>query len=145
MSVQALVEMLRQQGIWLVVDGSQIRVNAPVGAMTDELRRQLKGRKSELLEHLLEPPPPRDWRDLEAELDDAWRRYEAGEIDAEAVEQVAHRARRLARRLPEDAGDVGNLIPVATRTHSQFSDSSEDYSQVSRVIKPERSTGNDRG
>ena len=117
MSAQALVEMLRQSGIWLVVDGGQIRVNAPVGAMTDELRRQLKRRKGELLAHLLEPSSARDWGDLEAELDDAQRRYEAGEIDAKAVEQIAHRARRLAHRLPDDAGDAGNLIPMAIGTH----------------------------
>ena len=48
----------------------------------------------------------RDWRDLEAALDDAQRCYEAGEIDADAVEAVAHCARERARHLPENADDL---------------------------------------
>ena len=52
----------------------------------------------------------RDWRDLEAELTDAQRRFASGEIDAGAVEQVALRAMQLARRLPENADDASNLL-----------------------------------
>ena len=73
----------------------------------------LKANKSEVLAYLRRPPDAderpqtirqaRDWHDLEAKLDVAQRRFEAGEITTEAVEGIARQANEQARYLPEGA------------------------------------------
>lgn len=52
MSVLALLEDLRRRDIHVWADGERLRCNAPAGAMTPQLRDQLRQRKHALLEFL---------------------------------------------------------------------------------------------
>jgi hypothetical protein len=108
MSAQVFVDALLRRDIRVVAEGDQLRVNAPVGAMTDELRRQIKNHKGELLAHLTGASPARDRHELEAEPDNAHRCFEARKI-ATAVELAAHGATQVVRRLPEEAEDASSL------------------------------------
>jgi hypothetical protein len=52
MSAGALLEELRRKDVHLEADGTSLRVNAPTGVTTDELRATLAKLKPELLELL---------------------------------------------------------------------------------------------
>jgi NRPS condensation-like uncharacterized protein len=52
MTAVQLLALLTKQGITLSVDGGDLRISAPKGSLTEDLRTQLKQHKSELLEIL---------------------------------------------------------------------------------------------
>ena len=108
MSAQVFVDALLRCGIRLVVEGDQLRVNAPVGAMTDELRRQIKNHKGELLAHLTGASPATDRHNLEAKPGNAQQCFEPCKIAAVA-EPAAHGATQMVRRLSEEAEDASSL------------------------------------
>ncbi len=61
MNVAQLIDDLRQRDIRVWADGAQLRYDAPAGAMTDELRDQLRSSKEQIIAHLQQPqdlPPP---------------------------------------------------------------------------------------
>ena len=55
MTVESLLAELRARDIHLWAEGDQVKVNAPAGAMTPELREQLGQRKKEIQEFLFAP------------------------------------------------------------------------------------------
>ncbi len=61
-----LVAELRRRDVLLQAEGGNLRVNAPQGALTSELRAQIAGRKAEILA-LLRRPPGGGGRDLPAD------------------------------------------------------------------------------
>lgn len=54
MTAADLLEELRRLDVQVVLDGDRLRLNAPVGALTDEHKQDLARRKSELIEFLRE-------------------------------------------------------------------------------------------
>ena len=75
MSVAALILELEAKGVRLTVTGSKLRVNAPQGTITPDLRMQLVEHKPELIALFSEPPSldaPREllagWRGAAREL-----------------------------------------------------------------------------
>ncbi|MBX6763931.1 MAG: hypothetical protein IRY88_09670 [Rubrobacteraceae bacterium] len=52
MNVSALLEELRERDIQLEADGLLLHVNAPAGAVTEELRAVLREHKRDLIRHL---------------------------------------------------------------------------------------------
>ena len=50
MTVVELLALLNKQGIALSAEGGELRISAPKGSLTDELRSQLVEHKRELLE-----------------------------------------------------------------------------------------------
>ena len=57
MTVVELLALLNKQGITLSVDDGDLRISAPKGSLTDELREQLVRNKAELISVLEQPAP----------------------------------------------------------------------------------------
>ena len=55
MSVTSLLERIEERKIQIVVEGDHLRYQAPKGALTPELRQELKARKAEVIAHLQDP------------------------------------------------------------------------------------------
>ncbi len=60
MSATALLERIRGKNIFLSADGERIRYQAPKGALTPELRQEIKDHKNELLDILQDNPGNHD-------------------------------------------------------------------------------------
>jgi hypothetical protein len=58
MTIDHLLEALGESGIAPYVRDGRLRVRAPVGALTDELRAALAAHKGELVDLLTPPSPP---------------------------------------------------------------------------------------
>lgn len=66
MTVQELLDTLRRSGVKVTVNGDRLRVAAPQGVVTPEIRRQLSERKPELIAELSRGPSwPAESREAE--------------------------------------------------------------------------------
>ncbi|MBT4504184.1 MAG: hypothetical protein HOC74_41015 [Gemmatimonadetes bacterium] len=132
MTASILLSDLEVRGIHLSIDGDQLHLDAPVGALTPELRTTLAAHKAELLAHLRQQPSadkkPVDtsafsgspivaeldqhiyqataWSDLTAVLNEAQRRFQTGELTAEEVKRLGDRALERSQRVPETADSL---------------------------------------
>lgn len=109
MNARALLEDLRNQGVCLEVDGERLMVDAPAGAITDEIRTNLAEHKPKLLKllgwerHKLEKTNRRGlvirwseypgWIKLHDPTDGTWHEVRAEECLPRVVE-TANRYRK---------------------------------------------------
>ena len=123
MRASEVLAEVQQCGGSLCLDGDGFEYRGPAGTLTPELRDRLVEHKPELLAHLRqtaddsadEPPvstaeklersirQAATFSDLDAVIEDAQRQYEAGELDAEAVERLAALAQQEAQAMPQPA------------------------------------------
>jgi hypothetical protein len=60
MTATALLDELRTKGVHLTVEGERVAVDAPRGALTDDLRQAIRQHKAALLALLVQPAPATD-------------------------------------------------------------------------------------
>lgn len=60
MSIVTFLSDLRKKDIRLTLDGEKLKINAPAGALTDEIKIQLRDRKAEIMAFLQEADQSRD-------------------------------------------------------------------------------------
>jgi hypothetical protein len=93
MNATILLDDLRRRGVTIAANGDRLSVDAPKGALTDELRRSIPHHKADLLA-LLEAEAARDELErLEARL---------GEMNQRLFELFEDRRRDAAKRLQDE-------------------------------------------
>ena len=60
MTATALLDELRTKGVHLTIEGEHVAVDAPKGALTDDLRQAIRQHKAALLALLAQPMPVHD-------------------------------------------------------------------------------------
>jgi hypothetical protein len=90
----------RSRGIILLANGGRLRIKAPPGVVSDQLRDWLSAHKADLLRHLSAPPLPELSKEDRESLEDAIEERAAiREHDGGETREVAEAAARFAQRV----------------------------------------------
>jgi hypothetical protein len=131
MDAVTLLRDLTARGVRIRAIGDRLEITAPKALATPEMRKRIAAHKTELLAALRQEAPgngqaqdrsvppaqdeaqelrqallaAQDWQALDAVLERAQAAFQAGELPAQAVEELARKAAQVSRRLPEQAGE----------------------------------------
>ena len=122
MSAEALLDDLRQRGVALAARGDRLSVDAPRGALTDQVRAAIAARKADLLTLLEAEAARAEWERLDAAMSEMNQRlfelWEEGERDAakalqDELRRLVGEAWQPARvRLARLEHELGRLSPA---------------------------------